>query len=351
MRFPILVTLVLAVASSCLDGCGPSSGGQPSGVSVIALGQQPLVGSFASAPASLPYTAPPGKSPRPDGSTEADPAASNTASPSGFRDEFEGEALDSGRWDAGAQKGLITVAEGHLDLLGTGIATSFPYVVSAQPIVPEQGPFFVEWSYKVVGGGALPEFVLDASPPRLPGDALAAAPFFKTGPFYAAKRIVVEGRVVGDGAKGVTIGLEHVFRVEWDAKDFVRVIFDHGQIGAAALAKKRPKHFYVGPEALKDGTAITWGRIQINYVAAGPLTTPDSATPPPTPATPTPKPAATATPKPAVTTTPTAVPTTGTTATPTPLATPTPTPTPSPTATPTPTSSATPTPTPSATLI
>ncbi|MDB5102230.1 MAG: hypothetical protein JWM80_6651 [Cyanobacteria bacterium RYN_339] len=337
MRFPMFVTLAMACGLACLDGCGPGSGSQPSGVTVIPAGQQPLVGSFASAPVSLPYTAPPGSTPTP-GAASGDSDASAAAKAGGdFRDDFSGDGLDSGVWDSGAQAGLIQVGSGYLDMFTAGNAKSYPFVVTARPIVPEQGPFFVEWRYKIASGGQQPATALDAAPPRKLGDSMPTAPFFYATTFYTSRRFYFEGHYVGDGVKGLALNTEHKVRVEVDANDKARVIFDGGQIGQAIAVKKRPKYFYSGPDALKDGTAIAWGRLQLDFVAAGVLNVPDPATPPPVAPAPTAKPAATPTPKPTTTTAataaPTATPTTAATATPTPAPTATPTPSPSPTTT------------------
>jgi hypothetical protein len=302
----------------------------------VPAAQQPLVGTFASAPAALPYTAPPGSTPTP-GAAAGDPEASGAAA---FKDDFNGNSLDSGVWDSGSQAGLIQVSGGYVDLLATGSAKSFPFLVTARPVIPEEGPFFVEWRYKVVGAGALPVMAIDQAPPRHPGEALSAAPFFSSGSFYKAGRFYFEGHYVGDGANGVALNSEHKLRVEVDGNNKARLIFDGGQLGQALPVKQRPKHFYTGPNALKDGAATTWGRLQLDFVAAGALTSPDPATPPPTP-TPTPKPTASPTPTPR----PTATSNNTVTATPTPV--PTATPTPAPTATPPP--SPTPTPVPTAT--
>jgi hypothetical protein len=367
-------TVLLASMLGLLAACGPSNTANPNQptMNLGANGQQPLVGSFGQGPSQMPYAPPADKTAvAVDGGVAidgtVDPAGAAPVASDGnsltFRDTFDGSSLDERRWVSVPQSGVINVANGVLELLNTRGTRNFPYVVTKNPIMPPEGAFYVEWSYKVlVPGSTGTTFGLDAAPPVAVGDAVPVAPAFMTSWFYADMAASVEGQGIGLAKLGYAPAGFHRVRVEVDANNSCRLIFDGGQVGQAVTIKKRPTRFYIGSDHLLTDVAPTsWPRLQLKYLESGPLTTADPATPPPPPtpgptaAPATPKPSATAgsTPRPTAQPTAQATPAPTATATPAPTATATPaptaTPTPAPTATPTPAPTATPTPAPTAT--
>lgn len=373
--------LVLAAGVGLL-GCGPGGNTptQPGGISLSSAQQQPLVGTLASAPAQLPYSPP--ASADQTGDTTADVSVDGdgtgtapsvdpnaTADPNGFHEHFEGSALDPAHWVALPQGGVLNVGDGQLDMFVTAPARSFPYIVTRNPVVPATGPFYVEWVYAVpTSGSGQTTFGLDALPPMGVGDAVSATHTFNTQWRYSSIVCYVEGQEVGLAAKAFNTPGFHDMRVEVDADNNLRVIFDHGQVAVARTIKKRPTRFFVGgyPLLKSSDKALPWPRVQLKSVDAGVLDKPDPATPPPAPSptpthvvpTPTPRPTARPTTTPTSTVTPSQAPASPTPTPsqaasqapspgPSPSPTPSPSPSPTPTDSPTPADSPTPTPTPS----
>ena len=334
------------LALVCAAGCGPAGGGGAPVTTAGAAGatQQPLIGSFEHPPTVLPYTAPPddpAASAALDGTAAALPAGDMPAADDGvFREPFDGTVLVPDRWVAIAGPGVLAVANGVLDVAVPEAAAAYPYLVTRQPVVPLTGPYFAEVTYKVLGtGNGRTAFGLDVAPPLAKGDPVPPAPVLRAAWVLANMAVTIEGVTNQVAVGAFASGPAHTFRVEVDAAGKLRAIVDHRQLGQAVLVHKRPTRFYLGanPPLVDQAPTSTWPRLQLDAVAAGPLGSPDPATPPPTPTpTPTPKPTL----KPVATPTPTPTPRPSVTAaaspspSPSATATPTPAPSPSPTADP-----------------
>ena len=272
----------------------------PVALASLAVGCQgaaPVVPATSSASADATVSPAPGPTPVPT----ATPSATPTPAPAGFRDDFNGSALDASRWLSFPQTGIVRVADGMLDVLNTPTQRNFPYVVTHDAVVPAEGPVFMELAYRYVTLGTNISFNWDFLPAELPNEKALTVPFMATNFVYTNMVLNFDtetGAATFQSAKAVAPSdAFHRLRLEFDGKDAWRVILDTTELGKFT-SRRRPRKFWIGQNPPKDlTTGASWPRIQLDYVAAGPLTSPDPARPAPTPA-PTPVPTATPTPKP-----------------------------------------------------
>jgi hypothetical protein len=200
----------------------------------------------------------------------------------GFRDDFDGDALDGERWTSFAQSGIIRLANGKLDVLNTGGQKNFPYVVTKHNVIPSEGPFFVEFSYNVVTVGQQVSFQLDYLPAEQPNEKALTSPFMTTNWFYTSMRLIFDTEsapIQFQSKGGYGDNTFHRVRIECDGQRNYRVIFDQTELGTFQ-SKRRPQKFWLGTNPVKDvGAGVTWPRLQVDYFEANALTTPDPALP------------------------------------------------------------------------
>ncbi|MDB5096804.1 MAG: hypothetical protein JWM80_1225 [Cyanobacteria bacterium RYN_339] len=217
----------------------------------------------------------PGPSVAPSATASATPAPTE-----GFRDDFDGTVLDPTRWASFPQSGIIRFENGKLDLLNTNNQKNFPYVLAKQAVFPASGPFFLEVAYTVVTGGTNISFSLDYLPAETPGEKPITKPFMSTTWFYNNLQFNFDtenGAPTFQGTKGYLPALPHRLRIENDGSTTYRVIFEQTEVGTFQ-SKRRPTRFWIGSNPVADLKAgAVWPRIQVDYVAAGPLTAPDPA--------------------------------------------------------------------------
>jgi hypothetical protein len=214
------------------------------------------------------------------------PSAAPTATPTpvatGFRDDFDGPVLDPERWTSFPQSGIVRFEGGKLDLLNTANQKNFPYLLSKPNVIPASGPFFLEVSYVLISGGTAISLSLDYLPAEAPGEKPVTKPFMFTNWFYSSLQLNFDtenGAPVFYGPKGYAFNTPHRLRVENDGSSHYRVIFEQTEIGTFE-SKRRPTRFWVGANPVADlKTGANWPRLQLDYVAAGPLDAPDPATP------------------------------------------------------------------------
>lgn len=226
----------------------------------------------------------------PEASPTATPSVAPSPSPSpaavGFRDDFDGAQLDDTRWLSFPQSGIIRLTGGKLELLNTAGQKDFPYLVTRDEIVPPTGPFFVEFSYTYLTLGAPVAFCLDYLPAAQPNEKPLTTPFMATAGFYGNLVLNFDtenGTQSFQGVRALSVGVAHRVRLECDGQQNYRAIIDQTEVGTFA-SKRRPTKFWIGTNPPKDQpTGQTWPRLDVDYVAAGPLASPDAATPAPSP--------------------------------------------------------------------
>src|SRR5690606_10255486 len=97
-----------------------------------------------------------------------------------FHDPFDGQALDSTRWSAFENGGLIRVQDGMLDLLGLAGSPTYPVLFAKDDVVPKTGPFYFEIRFQFLSTGGNPGINLDYLPPSEPGEIGLTEPFMTT---------------------------------------------------------------------------------------------------------------------------------------------------------------------------
>lgn len=251
----------------------------PAALAALGCPSQPAVVVVAPSPSAAPSTAA-------SATSSATAAASPSPAPSvaaGFREDFDGPSLAPAVWSAFPQSGILHFDSGHLELINSSGTKNYPYLVTKNPIIPASGPWYFEMSFAVVTQGTPPSFSLDYLPADGPGDMPLTSPFMSTTTFYNALRmnfVTENGVKTYDGAKGNQPGAFHRLRVENDGQLNYRVIFDQTELGRFT-SKRRPQKFWLGQNPPKDANIAvpSWQRLQLDYVAAGTLDTPDPATP------------------------------------------------------------------------
>lgn len=227
-------------------------------------------------PAAAPATACPVVSMAP-----ATPVPTATPTPAGaaFRDDFDETNLDGSRWLSFPQSGLVRIQDGKLDSLNTGGQKNFPYLVTRDAIIPATGPFYFELAYQFISNGGQVSFSLDYLPAEAPNEKPLTTPFMVTSGFYDKLRMVFDTETTPqtiDGTKGIAAG-PHVLRIENDGNNTYRVVLDGAEAGTFT-SKRRPTKFWMGQNPPKDlANGATWPRIELDYVAAGPLDAPAPA--------------------------------------------------------------------------
>lgn len=216
-----------------------------------------------------------------------------------FRDDFNGTAVDTSRWRAYAQSGVILVRDGKLELLNTGKQPNFPYVVMKDNALPKQGAYYVEFNYEFLASGNV-SFTLDHLPPDSPGQESLTTPFMRTGNVRGDMRVyfdIEKDDPVYTIPDAYEEGASHKLRLECDGQNNFRLFFDQFEVGSFTT-ERRPLKFWVGQYPLRDVNPTLWPRLTMDYVACGVLSSATSAAPLPTP-TPKPTPTPAPTPEPA----------------------------------------------------
>jgi hypothetical protein len=261
--------LAAPLAAAALAACTtPAPGTQPAGVRVSPL---PLL--IGPVEASLaPWESGAGARCGPSSPRPSRPPGA--ASGPFFRDEFDGDQIDTDRWIVQDNDGLVVAQDGRLLMVGTG-SRNFPRLLSRIEVFPPRGARFLEVGYEMLTDGWYPGFNLDHLPPERPGERPEKA-FVSTRPFYSGLMVVIPSTGVtlpGPVNTGV-VGKPHRFRIEVKEDESYRFIVDNDEVGTTAASQRPPRNFWIGNELFPTGEPMVWAKLAIDYIETGEMTAP-----------------------------------------------------------------------------
>ncbi len=171
-----------------------------------------------------------------------------------------------------------------LDLASPGVTWDFPLVIANGEILPAEGPWYFEISYKALTVGRPLGFQLDFLPPEGPDDQGVSQPFmnglwFQTDLVFAFRSETTNNLAMIQRGT-LKPNTPHRVRIESDGVEKYRGIIDTTEY-LTFPSKRKPRRFWMGDYPNKPVGATNWARIQIDYVEVGVLSEPDPATPKP----------------------------------------------------------------------
>lgn len=236
---------------------------------LVACGPEPQVGPPPSASPSVPVQVST-PSPTAQSSPEAPPIGLGIAAPR-FEERFAGPNLNPEVWTALLGPGKQSLGPQGMRLYVEGRQTAFPYVYTRQAVVPQQGPWAVEWSFHLGSITSRQFMVLDYLPPEGFDSPTQSPHFIAVG--RVNETIRVSGPVLGGVffSEAMTTDAYHTFRVEGDGKASASIFIDGKAFRAPFKVVFPPLRFWVGSTPPNNTNFQDWGEIRLKHLVAGRL--------------------------------------------------------------------------------